>query len=347
MVTLRSLADTPNIAELLATTDVAIDICPPAEPISSAPAAPLAASQEHKCELRKQAARNRFQKAVKTIVVINRIAPPRDSAHNHVRFSIGRVEADFNRKSQEKRLEEKRASLAAGQQPEDKRSVKWMGVIVIFAACAVLASKPSVFQEIKLETSTLGTTDGNRSMNTLEIRNKTESESPSIKSFSSPINSANSLCAQTLVGLVTLVPMYWKELTPTELRKRTRNDFLGLFAAETLNYVVSPYLDLVSLSYMTVDTANTLSQLEPVLVVVVARYWFKQRTDWWTIANQWLVVVGIIVAVTTSPLFGLPSFEMNVGVLYKVISSLSYTSSVLFQVKSRYLLVTFAVTFQV
>ena len=59
-----------------------------------------------------------------------------------------------------------------------------------------------------------------------------------------------------------LTPVFWRDVTPARLRRNPRlaRDLFGLFVAETLNYIVAPYLDLVGRSVGRSVAAATLCQ---------------------------------------------------------------------------------------
>jgi drug/metabolite transporter (DMT)-like permease len=138
----------------------------------------------------------------------------------------------------------------------------------------------------------------------------------------------NVLCGQSLIGLAILMPFFWHHITPSEIKKRTCTEWLALCAGTTLYSVLGPFFNLTALSQLPVATVAILQQLEPVMLVLFAKVFFKEQVDRWSGMNTLLNVLGVVAAVTTAPLFGQP-ISFGMGSVYSVLSSICFVCSLL------------------
>jgi drug/metabolite transporter (DMT)-like permease len=138
----------------------------------------------------------------------------------------------------------------------------------------------------------------------------------------------NVLCAQSLVGLALLLPLFWRDLRPRNLANRTKTEWIALIIGTILFSVLGPFFNLTALHHLSVPSVAILQMVEPVCLVLFARVFFGEIIDSWSGCNTFLNVIGIAVAVASSPFFGQP-VAFPIGSVYQLLSSVCYVASLL------------------
>eukprot|EP00929_Paragymnodinium_shiwhaense_P019862 TRINITY_DN13412_c0_g1_i2.p1 TRINITY_DN13412_c0_g1~~TRINITY_DN13412_c0_g1_i2.p1 ORF type:complete len:347 (+),score=42.36 TRINITY_DN13412_c0_g1_i2:314-1354(+) len=112
----------------------------------------------------------------------------------------------------------------------------------------------------------------------------------------------NVLCGSNLVGLITLAPFFRKDLTRANLKAVTRVEWLALFFGTLLQQLESPAFLLLSILLM------------------------GEAFDCWSVSNAGVLLLGTVLSIVSSPLFG-ASIEIGTGHMLMMVASLFFVGS--------------------
>eukprot|EP00449_Zooxanthella_nutricula_P000758 CAMPEP_0198501180 /NCGR_PEP_ID=MMETSP1462-20131121/8566_1 /TAXON_ID=1333877 /ORGANISM="Brandtodinium nutriculum, Strain RCC3387" /LENGTH=342 /DNA_ID=CAMNT_0044230209 /DNA_START=117 /DNA_END=1145 /DNA_ORIENTATION=+ len=134
------------------------------------------------------------------------------------------------------------------------------------------------------------------------------------------------LCGSNLFGMVTCLPLYYKDLSCANMKAITSLQWFFLIF-ETICYSgLGPLLYLIALQHITIASAAILGRLESLEFLVLAILLLGEKVDCWSLANSALTLIGILVALLSPPLFG-QQLEFSSGFVLMVCSGLFYVAS--------------------
>ena len=138
----------------------------------------------------------------------------------------------------------------------------------------------------------------------------------------------NVLCGANLFGLVTLVPLFRRQLTLANLRAITAAQRRALIAGTLCYSVFGPLFYLLALQRITVASSAILARLESLEFLALSTVVLRARVDRWARANALATLVGVAAALLSPPLFGAP-LELSAGAALMVASGLFFVASLL------------------
>lgn len=130
-------------------------------------------------------------------------------------------------------------------------------------------------------------------------------------------NACNTLCGSNIFGVVTLTPLFARDLTLQKLKAITRVQWAALVAGTLCISVFGPLLQLQALKSITVASAAILARLQSVLFLILAMLFLGEDADCWSFTNAATTFVGITLAIVTTPIFGEP-LEFTSGYILMV-----------------------------
>eukprot|EP00929_Paragymnodinium_shiwhaense_P019861 TRINITY_DN13412_c0_g1_i1.p1 TRINITY_DN13412_c0_g1~~TRINITY_DN13412_c0_g1_i1.p1 ORF type:complete len:371 (+),score=48.01 TRINITY_DN13412_c0_g1_i1:314-1426(+) len=136
----------------------------------------------------------------------------------------------------------------------------------------------------------------------------------------------NVLCGSNLVGLITLAPFFRKDLTRANLKAVTRVEWLALFFGTLCYSVFGPFFYLQALQQITVPTAAILQQLESPAFLLLSILLMGEAFDCWSVSNAGVLLLGTVLSIVSSPLFG-ASIEIGTGHMLMMVASLFFVGS--------------------
>lgn len=191
----------------------------------------------------------------------------------------------------------------ASTQPDTGMSKALMGAVLVWVAVIVYASSNSIVSLLA---------DIGR-QNTVMGRNA--------------VSLCNLLFLGSLISLIPMVFMFWKDWTRDNLRKLSRKDWGVLTLSAFLSSALTPALFFIALDYTTVTNVVLIGRIEPPLFLLATFFILKEKLDPWAFAAGLIALVGAVVIITLKG--GDTAFTFGKGEIATVFATLSFIASTL------------------
>ncbi len=140
------------------------------------------------------------------------------------------------------------------------------------------------------------------------------------------ITLCNLLFLGSLISLVPMVFMFWRDWTLENLRKLSRKDWLILTISAGLSSALTPALFFIALDYTTVTNVVLIGRIEPPLFLLATFFFLKEQLDPWAMAAGVVALLGAVVMVLMN---GEAGFSFGKGELAAAAATISFIASTL------------------
>ena len=142
-----------------------------------------------------------------------------------------------------------------------------------------------------------------------------------------PISFCNLLFLGSLLSLIPMVFMFYKDWTLENLGRLSRKDWAILTLSATLSSAVTPALFFMALEYTTVTNVILIGRIQPPLFLLATLLILKERLDPWAFAAGLIALVGAVLIIMLKNEG--PSFSFGKGEIAAVVATLSFIASTL------------------
>ena len=139
------------------------------------------------------------------------------------------------------------------------------------------------------------------------------------------ITLCNLLFLGSLISLIPMVFMFWKDWTLENLRKLSRKDWGVLTLSAALSSAVTPALFFVALDYTTVTNVVLIGRIEPPLFLLATFLFLKERLDPWALAAGLIALVGAVVMIALND--NSAAFTFGKGEIAAAVATVSFIAS--------------------
>lgn len=139
------------------------------------------------------------------------------------------------------------------------------------------------------------------------------------------ITLCNLLFLGSLISLIPMVFMFYKDWTLENLRKLSRKDWMILSLSATLSSAVTPALFFVALDYTTVTNVVLIGRIEPPLFLLATLFVLKERLDPWAFAAGLIALVGAVVMIAMNG--NDAAFSFGKGEIAAAVATVSFIAS--------------------
>ncbi|MGI3211364.1 DMT family transporter [Roseovarius tibetensis] len=140
------------------------------------------------------------------------------------------------------------------------------------------------------------------------------------------ITYCNLLFLGSLMSLVPMAAMFWREWTMENLRKLTRTHWMILTLSAFLSSALTPGLFFYALEQTTVTNVVLMGRIEPPLFLLATWLFLKEKFEPWAFAGGLVALCGAVVMLWLN---GGGGFELGKGEIGALLATLSYIASTL------------------
>ena len=137
----------------------------------------------------------------------------------------------------------------------------------------------------------------------------------------------NLLFLGSLLSLIPMVFMFWRDWTKENLGKLTRKDWGILTLSAALSSAVTPALFFVALDYTTVTNVVLIGRIEPPLFLLATWFVMGERLDPWAFGAGIIALFGAVVIILLKG--GDTAFTFGKGEIATVAATISFIASTL------------------
>ena len=141
------------------------------------------------------------------------------------------------------------------------------------------------------------------------------------------VSLCNLLFLGSLISLVPMVFMFWKDWTRDNLGKLSRKDWGVLTLSAFLSSALTPALFFIALDYTTVTNVVLIGRIEPPLFLLATVFVLKEKLDPWAFAAGLIALVGAVIIISLKG--GEAAFTFGKGEIATVFATLSFIASTL------------------
>ena len=193
--------------------------------------------------------------------------------------------------------------MTSSDTPDSANQKVFLGVILAWLAVMIYASSNSII--------TLLTDIGQE--NLIYGRN--------------PITFCNLLFLGSLISLVPMVFLFWRDWTRENLRALTRKQWAYLTGSAILSSALTPGLFFFALEYTTVTNVVLIGRIDPPLFLLASAFFLREKLDLWALAGGLIALVGAVVMIALQG--DGASFTFGKGEIAAVFATLSFIASTL------------------
>lgn len=135
----------------------------------------------------------------------------------------------------------------------------------------------------------------------------------------------NLLFLGSLISLIPMVFMFYKDWTLDNLGKLTRRDWSILSLSALLSSAVTPALFFIALDYTTVTNVVLIGRIEPPLFLLTAFLLLGEKLDPWAFSAGLIALIGALVMLLMND--GGARFSFGKGEIATVFATLSFIAS--------------------
>ncbi|MEO0371999.1 MAG: DMT family transporter [Pseudomonadota bacterium] len=140
------------------------------------------------------------------------------------------------------------------------------------------------------------------------------------------ITLCNLLFLGSLISLVPMVFMFWRDWTMENLRKLSRKDWMILTVSAGLSSALTPALFFIALDYTTVTNVVLIGRIEPPLFLLATFFFLKEQLDPWAMGAGVVALLGAVVMVVMNAGEG---FSFGKGEIAAAAATISFIASTL------------------
>ncbi|WP_338549155.1 DMT family transporter [Roseovarius phycicola] len=137
------------------------------------------------------------------------------------------------------------------------------------------------------------------------------------------VSLCNLLFLGSLISLVPMVFMFWRDWTMENLRKLSRKDWGVLTLSAILSSALTPALFFIALDYTTVTNVVLIGRIEPPLFLLATVLILGEKLDPWALAAGIVALFGAVVIF----LMNGAAIEFGKGEIATIFATLSFIAS--------------------
>lgn len=141
------------------------------------------------------------------------------------------------------------------------------------------------------------------------------------------VSLCNLLFLGSLISLIPMVFMFYKDWTRENLGSLSRKDWGVLTLSAFLSSALTPALFFIALDYTTVTNVVLIGRIEPPLFLLATFFVLKEKLDPWAFAAGLIALVGAVVIISLKG--GETSFTLGKGEIATIFATLSFIASTL------------------
>ncbi|MEO1138010.1 MAG: DMT family transporter [Pseudomonadota bacterium] len=142
------------------------------------------------------------------------------------------------------------------------------------------------------------------------------------------VSLCNLLFLGSLISLVPMVFMFWRDWTMENLRKLSRKDWGILTLSAVLSSALTPALFFIALDYTTVTNVVLIGRIEPPLFLLATVLILGEKMDPWALAAGLVALVGALVMFIMNS-DGSGALAFGKGEIATIAATLSFIASTL------------------
>jgi len=139
------------------------------------------------------------------------------------------------------------------------------------------------------------------------------------------VSLCNLLFLGSLISLIPMVFMFWRDWTIANLKALTRKDWGILTLSAVLSSALTPALFFIALDYTTVTNVVLIGRIEPPLFLLATYFVLREKLDPWAFAAGLIALVGAGVMIALKGEGA--EFTMGKGEIATVFATLSFIAS--------------------
>ncbi len=139
------------------------------------------------------------------------------------------------------------------------------------------------------------------------------------------VSLCNLLFLGSLISLVPMVFMFYKDWTRENLRKLSRKDWAVLTLSAVLSSALTPALFFIALDYTTVTNVVLIGRIEPPLFLLATYFVLKEPLDPWAFGAGVIALLGALVMIAMNGSDA--AFTFGKGEIATVFATLSFIAS--------------------
>ena len=141
------------------------------------------------------------------------------------------------------------------------------------------------------------------------------------------VSLCNLLFLGSLISLVPMVFMFWRDWTLENLRKLSLKDWGVLTVSAALSSAVTPALFFIALENTTVTNVVLIGRIEPPLFLLATYFFLKEQLDPWAFVAGLVALIGAVVMVLMNS--GEAAFSFGKGEIAAAVATVSFIASTL------------------
>nr|WP_241188229.1 DMT family transporter [Pseudohalocynthiibacter aestuariivivens] len=141
------------------------------------------------------------------------------------------------------------------------------------------------------------------------------------------ITFCNLLFLGSLLSLIPMVFMFWRDWTRENLAKLSRKDWSVLTVSAVLSSALTPALFFIALDYTTVTNVVLIGRIEPPLFLLATYFILGEKLDPWAFAAGLIALVGAVIIISLKG--DGASFMFGKGEIATVAATISFIASTL------------------
>lgn len=138
------------------------------------------------------------------------------------------------------------------------------------------------------------------------------------------VSLCNLLFLGSLISLVPMVFMFWRDWTMKNLRKLSRKDWMVLTVSAALSSALTPALFFIALDYTTVTNVVLVGRIEPPLFLLATMIFLGEKLDPWAFAAGIIALCGAVLMILLN---GDAEFTLGKGEIATIFATLSFIAS--------------------
>ncbi|BAY21723.1 hypothetical protein NIES2100_14800 [Calothrix sp. NIES-2100] len=141
-----------------------------------------------------------------------------------------------------------------------------------------------------------------------------------------PISLCNVLFVGNLCALIVMIPIYWRQWKPGNLRQLSKTDWISLTAVAILSGALAPGLFFQALAIAPVNNIVLIGRLEPPLTLAFSVWLLRERVTKWEIGGAIAAFIGVSLTILLQPpsevIMNMGSLKLGLGEILTAIGAL-------------------------
>jgi drug/metabolite transporter (DMT)-like permease len=139
-----------------------------------------------------------------------------------------------------------------------------------------------------------------------------------------PISLCNVLFVGNICGLGLMIPLFYRDWSPTILKSITRKDWISLTITSIFTGAIAPALIFTAIGNTSIANVVLIGRIEPILTLILSVWLLGLRLDVWTIAGSLASLGGVVVTILlggVGTMMTMAGFQIGTGEIFIAIAS--------------------------